>query len=106
MALDTLAAPLSRHPAEKLERNRAARLDGLAQGHEQAGLDPRARPRPHREPFGHRERFQVRLDAEGGFAVYGFGESRTPHALRSACQRFEIVGKAANGAAAAAVSGA
>jgi len=43
---------------------------------------------------------------EGGFAVYGFGESRTPHALRSACRRFEIVGKAANGAAAAAVSGA
>ena len=38
---------------------------------------------------------------EGGFAVYGFGESRTPRAFRSACQRFEIVGKAANGAAAA-----
>ena len=38
---------------------------------------------------------------EGGFAVYGFGESRTPRAFRAACQRFEIVGKAANGAAAA-----
>ena len=38
---------------------------------------------------------------EGGFAVFGFGESRTPRAFRSACQRFEIVGKTANGAAAA-----
>jgi len=37
---------------------------------------------------------------EGGFAVFGFGESRTPRAFRSACQRFEIVGKTANGAAA------
>ncbi|MCY4560071.1 MAG: NYN domain-containing protein [Chloroflexi bacterium] len=36
---------------------------------------------------------------EGGFAVFGFGESRTPWAFRSACQRFEIVGKAATGAA-------
>ena len=38
---------------------------------------------------------------EGGFAVFGFGESRTPRAFRSACQRFEIVGKAAKGATAA-----
>ena len=38
---------------------------------------------------------------EGGFAVFGFGESRTPRAFRSACQRFEIVGKVANRAAAA-----
>ena len=38
---------------------------------------------------------------EGGFAVFGFGESRTPRAFRSACQRFEIVGTAANGAAGA-----
>ena len=38
---------------------------------------------------------------EGGFAVFGFGESRTPRAFRSACQRFEIVGKAANGTVAA-----
>ena len=38
---------------------------------------------------------------EGGFAVFGFGESRTPRAFRSACQRFEIAGKAANRAAAA-----
>ena len=35
---------------------------------------------------------------EGGFAVFGFGESKTPRAFRSACQRFEIVGKAGNGA--------
>ena len=38
---------------------------------------------------------------EGGFAVIGFGESKAPRAFRSACQRFEIVGKAANGAVAA-----
>ena len=38
---------------------------------------------------------------ERGFAVFGFGESRTPRAFRSACHRFEIVGKAANGGAAA-----
>ena len=38
---------------------------------------------------------------EGGFAVYGFGESRTPRAFRNACHSFEIVGKAANGRAAA-----
>ena len=43
---------------------------------------------------------------EGGFAVYGFGESKTPKAFRSACQRFEIVGKAATGTAAAPVRGA
>ncbi len=36
---------------------------------------------------------------EGGFAVYGFGESKTPRAFRRACQRFTIVGKAGNGAA-------
>ena len=35
---------------------------------------------------------------EGGFAVFGFGESRTPRALRAACHRFEIVGRAANDA--------
>ncbi len=35
---------------------------------------------------------------EGGLAVYGFGESKTPRAFRAACNRFEIVGKAANGA--------
>ena len=34
---------------------------------------------------------------ECGFSVFGFGESRTPRAFRSACHRFEIVGKAANG---------
>ena len=38
---------------------------------------------------------------EGGFAVYGFGERKTPRAFRNACHRFEIVGKAANGAAGA-----
>ena len=38
---------------------------------------------------------------ERGFAVFGFGESRTPRAFRSACHRFEIVGKAANGPATA-----
>ena len=43
---------------------------------------------------------------EGGFEVFGFGESRTPRAFRSACHRFEIVGKAANGAAAASRRGA
>ena len=32
---------------------------------------------------------------EGGFAVYGFGERKTPQAFRAACHRFEIVGKAA-----------
>ena len=34
---------------------------------------------------------------EGGFAVYGFGENRTPGAFRNACHRFEIVDKAPNG---------
>ena len=34
---------------------------------------------------------------EGGFAVYGFGESKTPRAFRSACHRFGTVGKAGNG---------
>ena len=38
---------------------------------------------------------------EGGFAVFGFGENRTPRAFRNACHRFEIVGKAPNGTAAA-----
>ena len=38
---------------------------------------------------------------EGGFAVLGIGESRTPGAFRNACHRFEIVGKTANGADAA-----
>ena len=38
---------------------------------------------------------------EGGFAVVGIGGSRTPRAFRKACQRFEIAGKAATGAAAA-----
>ena len=36
---------------------------------------------------------------EGGFAVWGFGESKTPGAFRAACNRFEIVGKTRNGAA-------
>ena len=36
---------------------------------------------------------------EGGFAVYGFGESKTPRAFRNACHRFTIIGKADNGAA-------
>ena len=36
---------------------------------------------------------------EGGFAVYGFGESKTPRAFRSACHRFTTIGKAGNGAA-------
>ena len=35
---------------------------------------------------------------EGGFAVYGFGESKTPQAFRVACHRFEIVGNGRNGA--------
>ena len=38
---------------------------------------------------------------EGGFAVFGFGESKTPRAFRSACHSFQIVGKAATGTAAA-----
>ena len=33
---------------------------------------------------------------EGGFAVYGFGECKTPRAFRSACHRFETIGKARN----------
>ena len=33
---------------------------------------------------------------EGGLAVYGFGESKTPQAFRAACHRFEIAGKARN----------
>ena len=33
---------------------------------------------------------------EGGLAVYGFGESKTPGAFRAACHRFEIVGKGRN----------
>ena len=37
---------------------------------------------------------------EGGFAVFGFGESKAPRAFRSACYRSQIVGKAASGAAA------
>ena len=35
---------------------------------------------------------------EGGLAVYGFGESKTPRAFRSACHRFTTIGKAGNGA--------
>ncbi len=35
---------------------------------------------------------------EGGLAVFGFGESKTPEAFRAACQRFETVGRARNGA--------
>ena len=35
---------------------------------------------------------------EGGFAVFGFGESKTPQAFRAACHRFETVGEARNGA--------
>ena len=35
---------------------------------------------------------------EGGLAVYGFGESKTPPAFRAACHRFELVGKARSGA--------
>ena len=31
---------------------------------------------------------------EGGLAVYGFGESKTPQAFRAACHRFETLGKA------------
>ena len=34
---------------------------------------------------------------EGGLAVYGFGEGKTPPAFRAACHRFEIVGKARKG---------
>ena len=37
---------------------------------------------------------------EGGLAVYGFGESKAPQAFRAACQRFEVLGKSSNGAAA------
>lgn len=35
---------------------------------------------------------------EGGFAVCGVGESKTPRAFRAACHRFETVGKGRNGA--------
>ena len=35
---------------------------------------------------------------EGGLAVWGFGENKTPEAFRAACNRFEIVGKAGKGA--------
>ena len=35
---------------------------------------------------------------EGGLAVFGFGESKTPHAFRAACNLFETLGKARNGA--------
>ena len=35
---------------------------------------------------------------EGGFAVYGFGERKTPRAFRSACHRFRTIGKVGNGA--------
>ena len=34
---------------------------------------------------------------EGGLAVWGFGENKTPEAFRAACNRFEIVGKAGKG---------
>ena len=34
---------------------------------------------------------------EGGFAVYGFGECKTPQAFRNACHRFVTLGKAPNG---------
>ena len=34
---------------------------------------------------------------EGGFAVIGVGEGKAPRAFRSACQRFEIVGKTTKG---------
>ena len=33
---------------------------------------------------------------EGGLAVFGFGESKTPRAFRAACHRFETLGKARN----------
>ena len=36
---------------------------------------------------------------EGGFAVYGFGENKTPRAFRNACHRFEIVGQVPKGLA-------
>ncbi len=35
---------------------------------------------------------------EGGLAVYGFGESKTPQGFRAACNLFETLGKARNGA--------
>ena len=38
---------------------------------------------------------------EGGVAVYGFGEQKTPDPFRAACHRFAVLGKASNGAAAA-----
>ena len=38
---------------------------------------------------------------EGGFAVYGFGERKTPPPFRAACHRFAVLGKALNGAASA-----
>ena len=34
---------------------------------------------------------------EGGFAVYGFGERKTPRAFRTACRRFEVLGCRAEG---------
>ncbi len=42
-------------------------------------------------------RFAQRL-REGGLAVYGFGESKTPEGFRAACHRFETVERARNGA--------
>ena len=35
---------------------------------------------------------------EGGLAVYGFGEGKTPGAFRAAGHRFEILAKTRNGA--------
>ena len=40
-------------------------------------------------------RFAQRL-REGGLAVYGFGESKTPPSFRTACHCFETLGKAPN----------
>ena len=37
---------------------------------------------------------------EGGFAVYGFGEPKTPQPFRAACHRFAVLGKSSNGAVA------
>ena len=36
---------------------------------------------------------------EGGFAVYGFGERKTPQAFRATCHWFAIVGEVVNGTA-------
>ena len=67
-------------------------------------VDPSCRLRldgfPLVRPDGDFTRLARRL-RQGGFAVLGSGEIRTPRAFRAACQRFEVVGKGVNGPSAA-----